>query len=176
MAATPAKTARRKATRRTGQGGSSSLFSLVASILRQDEDDMIFGGAGTDISRNNTGDGSHDNDSDMILGDNGNIFRLVGTNGVYGGAFLRFAYDLIQVGCQPVQPVEEPAYLAGVDFEKLGLPALGHEPTGKLNRTVQHGIYQGFIAPTVLYAALGTVIFMNKRRGKVSADEKGGER
>ena len=29
---------------------------------------------------------------------------------------------------------------------------------------------------SVLYAALGTVIFMNKRRGKVSADEKGGER
>jgi Ca2+-binding RTX toxin-like protein len=79
-------------------GGSSELFSLTdpdpveARMLRPDGSDLIFGGAGTDISRNNPGDGSHDNDSDMILGDNGNIFRLVGINGMATGP-LSFNYN-----------------------------------------------------------------------------------
>jgi Fe-S-cluster-containing dehydrogenase component len=66
-------------------------------------------------------------------------------------------------------------YLSHVPFEKLGLPALGSEPTGKLNRQVQHGLYQGFIAPTVLYAALGAVMLRNRRHGG-GQDDKGGER
>ena len=40
----------------------------------------LFGGAGTDISRNNAGD-LHGRDADMILGDNGNIYRVIGTTG-----------------------------------------------------------------------------------------------
>ena len=53
---------------------------------RPDGSDLIFGGAGTE-SRNETGnvvdegDLSHGRDADMILGDNGNIFRIVGTSG-----------------------------------------------------------------------------------------------
>jgi Ca2+-binding RTX toxin-like protein len=59
-------------------GGSSTLFSLSGNEnLRPDGSDLIFGGAGTDISRNNLGDGSHNADSDMILGDNGNIYRVL---------------------------------------------------------------------------------------------------
>ena len=74
-------------------GGSSSLFGLNGTA---DGADLIFGGAGTDIARNNSGDTSatgHASDADMILGDNGNIYRLVGTQGVDGGAFLSFTYD-----------------------------------------------------------------------------------
>jgi ferredoxin len=67
-------------------------------------------------------------------------------------------------------------YLSHVPFEKLGLPTLGEEPTGKLNREVQHGIYQGFIAPTVLYAALGTVMLVNRRRNRAAGKDEGGER
>jgi Fe-S-cluster-containing dehydrogenase component len=67
-------------------------------------------------------------------------------------------------------------YLSHVPFEKLGLPELGDEGSGTLNRTVQHGIYQGFIAPAALYAALGGVMLVNKRRGKVADEAKGGER
>ncbi|HEX5216895.1 MAG TPA: calcium-binding protein, partial [Vicinamibacterales bacterium] len=88
-------------------GGSSSLFSLTSAALRPDGSDVIFGGAGTDTSRNNLGDADlngtgtaivtrengHSRDADMILGDNGNIYRLVGTNGVNGGAYLTFTYD-----------------------------------------------------------------------------------
>jgi len=73
-------------------GGSSSLFSLIGPDLRPDGSDIIFGGAGTDIYRNHAGDqtaNGHARDADMILGDNGNIFRLVDEAGEY----LEFSYD-----------------------------------------------------------------------------------
>jgi Ca2+-binding RTX toxin-like protein len=62
-------------------GGSSNLFSLTNRAQRPDGADLIFGGAGTDIARDNMGDGIHGRDADMILGDNGNIYRIVGTAG-----------------------------------------------------------------------------------------------
>jgi Fe-S-cluster-containing dehydrogenase component len=65
-------------------------------------------------------------------------------------------------------------YLSHVPFEKLGLPQLGEESVPRLNRKVQHGIYQGFIAPVALYAVLGGVILRN-RRSKSGATDAGGE-
>ena len=70
-------------------GGSSELFSLITEVARPDGSDLIFGGAGTDIERNNPGAGIHGRDSDMILGDNGNIFRLLNA----GATPLSFNYD-----------------------------------------------------------------------------------
>ena len=67
-------------------GGSSSLFGLSLPAQRGDGSDTIFGGAGTRIARNDPGDSSptgHARDADTILGDNGNIFRVVGANGSY---------------------------------------------------------------------------------------------
>ena len=78
-------------------GGSSSLFSLDTPQRRPDGGDLLFGGAGTDVAltdagRLDAGDiaaSGHASDSDMMLGDNGNIYRLVdGT-----GAPLQFGYD-----------------------------------------------------------------------------------
>jgi len=57
-------------------------------------------------------------------------------------------------------------YLSHVPFEKLGLPELDDVPVPSLNRQVQHGIYQGFIAPVALYAVLGGVMLRNRRQGK----------
>lgn len=54
-------------------------------------------------------------------------------------------------------------YLSHVPFEDLGLPELGEEAVPSLNRQVQHGIYQGFIAPVALYAVLGGVMWRNRR-------------
>jgi Ca2+-binding RTX toxin-like protein len=84
-------------------GGSSELFSLESPAVRPDDADTIFGGAGNDIERNDLGDailnadgsavvtvtGGHARDADVILGDNGNIFRIV----TVGGAYQTFAYD-----------------------------------------------------------------------------------
>jgi len=63
-------------------------------------------------------------------------------------------------------------YLAAVPFEKLGLPELGTEPVPSTARTVQHGIYKGFVAPVALYAALGAVLFRNRRRAGPEAEEE----
>src|SRR5262249_6838960 len=74
----------------------SNLFSLTTSALRSDGSDLIFGGAGTEITRNdvgNTTSAGHARDADIILGDNGNIFRLVGTNGANSGNYLTLNYD-----------------------------------------------------------------------------------
>ena len=68
--------------------------------------DVIFGGNGQLVARNDYGtivmdDAGdqiaaaylHARDSDAIVGDNGNIFRLVGVSGNDSGSLLAFNYD-----------------------------------------------------------------------------------
>ncbi len=62
--------------------------------------------------------------------------------------------------------------LAGVEFAKLGLPELGEDPAPELARSVQHGVYRGFIAPVVLYALLGGVIWRNHRAAARDGEEE----
>ena len=62
-------------------------------------------------------------------------------------------------------------YLSAVPFEKLGLPDLGDAPGPQAARTIQHGIYKGFIAPAALYAVLGAVVFRNRRHGAEAEPE-----
>lgn len=62
---------------------------------------------------------------------------------------------------------------AGIPFEKLGLPDLGDQPVPELSESLQHAIYQGFIAPVVLYGALGLVIYRNRKK---QAGEEEGEK
>jgi Fe-S-cluster-containing dehydrogenase component len=52
-------------------------------------------------------------------------------------------------------------YLAGVPFEKLGLPSLDDSGVPDLTETVVH---QGLVVPAVLFAALGTVLWRKWRR------------
>ncbi|HMC71660.1 MAG TPA: hypothetical protein VKJ07_21055, partial [Mycobacteriales bacterium] len=103
-------------------GGSSTLFSLTDPKQRPDGSDLIFGGSGTNIARNDCGAATtdtanssiacinaptgHASDSDAIAGDNANVYRLVGVNRTYGlgtavgygqivasNGFLQFNYD-----------------------------------------------------------------------------------
>lgn len=62
-------------------------------------------------------------------------------------------------------------YLSHVPFEKLGLPALSTDSVPARARTVQHAVYRGFIAPTVLYAILGFVTFRNRKKAHWRQDE-----
>ncbi len=76
-------------------GGNSTLFGLTTRTQRPDGSDLIFGGSATRAARNDAGDVSvtgHARDADMILADNGNIYRLVGVNGA-AGPLLTFNYD-----------------------------------------------------------------------------------
>ena len=98
-------------------GGSSSFFGLDTEQERPDGSDIIFGGAGTParLARNDfvgasdTDTGSaegvgavstnddprialrdrHSRDADFIMGDNANVFRIVGA----GDAYLQYGYD-----------------------------------------------------------------------------------
>jgi Fe-S-cluster-containing dehydrogenase component len=60
-------------------------------------------------------------------------------------------------------------YLSHVPFDKLGFPALGDAPAPDLARSVQHGVYKGFIAPLALYGALSLLAVRN--RAPQTADE-----
>src|SRR5262249_54552149 len=77
-------------------GGSSDLFGLRSASQRSDGSDTIFGGAGPHTARNDAGDTSaagHARDADYILGDNGDIFRIVITGVVPTTSFRLFNYD-----------------------------------------------------------------------------------
>jgi hypothetical protein len=76
-------------------GGSSTFFGVATTVLnpqlrgdlRPDGADFLFGGAGTQIDRNDLDTplgtiaaDAHARDADTIVGDNGNIIRIVGIN------------------------------------------------------------------------------------------------
>jgi Fe-S-cluster-containing dehydrogenase component len=65
-------------------------------------------------------------------------------------------------------------YLSHVPFEKLGLPALGDEPAPQLARSIQHGVYRGFVAPLALYGVLGMIAFRNRTQAGSEGDERVG--
>ncbi len=104
-------------------GGSSSLFSLDQPNERPDGADYIFGGAGTRAGYNAAdlaGTDAHGRDADTIVGDNGNIVRLVGRSGVDPGGFVSFNYDDAYIGARPlvVRAVQLLDYTpGGPDFE-----------------------------------------------------------
>jgi formate dehydrogenase iron-sulfur subunit len=49
-------------------------------------------------------------------------------------------------------------YLASVPFESIGFPRLGTEAPPRLTEAIQHGLFQFFAAPVILFAALGGVM------------------
>ncbi len=62
-------------------------------------------------------------------------------------------------------------YLSHVPFEDLGFTRDSTEAVPSLQQSIQHGIYQGFVAPAALYALLGVVMFKNKRTNRVADSE-----
>lgn len=55
-------------------------------------------------------------------------------------------------------------YLSHVPFEHLGFHFADEQSVPHTQQTVQHGVYQGFIAPIALYGILGAVAFRNRRK------------
>jgi Fe-S-cluster-containing dehydrogenase component len=54
-------------------------------------------------------------------------------------------------------------YLSHVPFQDLGLPKLSGEPVPHVSETLQHGIYQGMIAPAALFVLLGGAVWRARR-------------
>ncbi|MGH6959423.1 MAG: calcium-binding protein, partial [Dongiaceae bacterium] len=132
-------------------GGSSRMFSLVSDNNRPDGDDLLFGGAGTQTSRNNAlnPDGSlaasttrHADAADTIVGDNANIIRIVGVNGA----------DVNPTG-NPAQPLYVTFNYDNYDTTKLivrGVSLLDYTPGGPdynptlFSATAQAGMRSAF--------------------------------
>ena len=61
-------------------------------------------------------------------------------------------------------------YVSHVPFEKLGFRFSDEQSVPHTQQTVQHGVYQGFVAPVALYGLLGAVMFRNRRAGKTDEE------
>jgi len=55
-------------------------------------------------------------------------------------------------------------YLAKVPFEKLGLPKLKNYSDASVSESIQHTLYQGLIAPALIYAGLAAIAFKNRTK------------
>jgi hypothetical protein len=49
-------------------------------------------------------------------------------------------------------------YLSSEPFETVGFPALGTKAPPRLTESIQHGLFQYFAAPIILYAVLGGIM------------------
>jgi Fe-S-cluster-containing dehydrogenase component len=76
------------------------------------------------------------------------------------GAYVPRVYGETEAGGTQV------LYLSHVPFEKLGLPDYGPQGVPRTAYTIQEGLYKGFIAPVVLYGALGAVMLRNRKTGE----------
>jgi hypothetical protein len=59
-------------------------------------------------------------------------------------------------------------YLAGVPFDKLGLPVLPEKSFVSTSETIQHTVYKGMIAPALLF---GCLLFAVRRHGNHNKNE-----
>ena len=64
-------------------------------------------------------------------------------------------------------------YLSHVPFEKIGLPDYGPTAVPNTQRTIQHGLYQGFVAPLALYGVLAAVLMKNRGRDQSTENGEG---
>jgi hypothetical protein len=50
-------------------------------------------------------------------------------------------------------------YLSSEPFENIGFPVLGTKAPPRLTEAIQHGLFQYFAAPIILYAVLGGIMW-----------------
>lgn len=70
-------------------------------------------------------------------------------------------------------------YLSSLPFESIGLPRLGTEAPPRLTEAIQHGLFQYFATPIILFVALGGVMGLTgylanrKEKSNTESPEKG---
>lgn len=55
-------------------------------------------------------------------------------------------------------------YIAGKNFDKLKMPPLGVNTAPGISEAIQHGIFAYFVPPVALFALLGTLMWVNKKK------------
>jgi Fe-S-cluster-containing dehydrogenase component len=78
----------------------------------------------------------------------------------YPGRYVNHIYGEHEVGGTSWM------YMASQPFETLGFPKLDSKPPPRLTEAIQHGIFQGFIPPILLFLILGGVMKFTNRRSK----------
>ncbi len=63
-------------------------------------------------------------------------------------------------------------YLASKNFNELDFPSLGKNPAPGVSESIQHGIFAYFVPPVSLYALLGGIMWITKRRKELEEEEK----
>jgi Fe-S-cluster-containing dehydrogenase component len=63
-------------------------------------------------------------------------------------------------------------YLASKEFEEMDFPNLGKNPAPGVSESIQHGIFAYFVPPVSLYALLGGIMWINKRRKELEEENK----
>lgn len=63
-------------------------------------------------------------------------------------------------------------YLASKDFAELDFPKLGKSPAPGVSESIQHGIFAYFVPPVSLYALLGGIMWMSKRKKELDEEVK----
>lgn len=55
-------------------------------------------------------------------------------------------------------------YLAGIDFSKLNFVPLSYNSAPGVSREIQHGLFKYFIPPLAIYALLGGIMWITKKK------------
>lgn len=63
-------------------------------------------------------------------------------------------------------------YIASKDFNKLKMPTLSASPAPGISESIQHGIFAYFVPPVTIYALLGLMMWVTKRRKGDKKDKK----
>lgn len=63
-------------------------------------------------------------------------------------------------------------YLANKDFAELDFPNLGKNPAPGVSESIQHGIFAYFVPPVSLYALLGGIMWISKKRKELDEEIK----
>jgi len=63
-------------------------------------------------------------------------------------------------------------YLANKEFAELDFPKLGQKPAPGVSESIQHGIFAYFVPPVSLYALLGGIMWISKRRKELDEEIK----
>jgi len=61
-------------------------------------------------------------------------------------------------------------YLANKEFTELDFPKLGEKPAPGVSESIQHGIFAYFVPPVSLYALLGGMMWISKRRKELDKE------
>lgn len=63
-------------------------------------------------------------------------------------------------------------YLSNKEFAELDFPKLGTKPAPGVSESIQHGIFAYFVPPVSLYALLGGIMWITKRRKEFDEEVK----